>query len=49
MTYIKPEMAPQPAANDYVDRIVGPAREYGFPAWYIERLESFRPRPRGQA
>jgi len=41
--YIAPVEAARPANNDYVDRIVGPAREYGFPADYIARLESFRP------
>jgi hypothetical protein len=29
---------------DYVDRIVTPARSFGFPAWYIARLEGFRPK-----
>ncbi len=43
LCYISPSMEPRPAANDYIDRIVGPAREYGFPDWYIQRLESFRP------
>jgi hypothetical protein len=43
LCYIAPEMPEKPAANDYVDRIVGPAKQYGFPEWYIERLESFRP------
>jgi hypothetical protein len=43
LCYICPAMEPQPAANDYIDRIAGPAREYGFPDWYIQRLESFRP------
>lgn len=42
LCYICHDMKPRPAANDYVDRIVKPAREYGFPQWYIERLESFR-------
>jgi hypothetical protein len=41
--YICPAMDPRPGANDYIDRIVAPAREYGFPAWYIDRLEKFRP------
>jgi hypothetical protein len=43
LCYICPEMEPRPAANDYIDRIVGPAREYGFPDGYIQRLERFRP------
>ena len=43
LCYICHDMKPRPAANDYIDRVVKPAREYGFPEWYIERLESFRP------
>lgn len=43
LCYICPVMEPRPATNDYLDRIVGPAREYGFPDGYIRRLESFRP------
>lgn len=42
LCYICPEMRPQPAARDYVDRIIKPARAFGFPEWYIKRLESFR-------
>ena len=42
LCYICPEMMPRPAANDYVDRIVKPAKALGFPEWYIKRLESFR-------
>jgi len=42
MCYICPSMIPRPAANDYIDCIIKPAKEFGFPEWYIERLESFR-------
>ena len=42
LCYLCPEMAPRPADNAYVERITGPAREFGFPPWYIARLESFR-------
>lgn len=42
LCYIAPSMDSEPAANDYIGRIVKPARDLGFPAWYIERLESFR-------
>ena len=42
LCYICPAMADRPASYDYLDRIVLPAREYGFPAWYLERLERFR-------
>jgi hypothetical protein len=31
-----------PTESAYVERILQPARELGFPAWYIEHLESFR-------
>jgi hypothetical protein len=43
LCYLAPTMEPRPAANDYIDRIAGPARDYGFPEWYVRRLESFRP------
>jgi len=43
LCYVCPAMVPRPATNDYIDRIVIPARNYGFPGWYLERLESFRP------
>jgi hypothetical protein len=43
LCYIAPSMDPKPATADYIERIVGPAKEYGFPTWYIERVESFRP------
>lgn len=42
LTYIAPELSDKPAKADYIDRIITPARTYGFPAWYIERLESFK-------
>jgi hypothetical protein len=42
--YIAPVGDSRPATNDYIDRIVGPAKHYGFPSWYIARLESFRPK-----
>src|SRR5215471_5799298 len=43
LCYIAPEREARPATNDYIDRIVGPARHFGFPAWYVARLETFRP------
>ena len=46
LCYIAPALAPAPASDDYIERIAGPAREFSFPAWYIERLESFRPEPK---
>lgn len=43
LCYIAPAMEPRRPTNDYIDRIVGPARQYGFPDWYVARLEGFRP------
>jgi hypothetical protein len=43
LCYLAPAMVPRPAADDYIDRIAGPAREYEFPEWYVRRVESFRP------
>jgi hypothetical protein len=44
LCYISPSVAPRAAEAAYVDRILAPARQFGFPAEYIARLESFRPR-----
>ena len=41
LCYICPDMEPRPADPDYVARIVGPARRYGFPNWYLDRLARF--------
>jgi hypothetical protein len=41
LCYICPDMAPRPAEAAYVGRIVEAAREFGFPSWYIDRLEGF--------
>lgn len=43
LCYIAPDLAAAPAEADYVARIVEPAREYGFPSWYLSRLQSFAP------
>ena len=43
LCYISQTLKPAPASNEYIDRIVTPARRYGFPAGYVEHLESFRP------
>ena len=43
LTYIAPELSGGQAADDYVERIAKPARQLGFPNWYIEHLESFKP------
>jgi len=43
LTYIAPQLSGEPATPEYIERIVKPASVYGFPAWYLERLESFKP------
>ena len=42
LCYLCPEMRPRRADSAYVERIAAPARAFGFPAWYIEKIESFR-------
>lgn len=44
LCYIAPSMDGTPPTGGYIDRIVEPAKAYGFPSWYVERLESFRRR-----
>lgn len=43
LCYISRDMKAAPADPAYVERILGPARELGFPSWYVARLESFIP------
>jgi hypothetical protein len=43
LCYIAPVMASRIPEAAYVDRILSPARELGFPDWYVERLEAQRP------
>jgi hypothetical protein len=42
MCYISHDMKEHKASNDYVDRILNPAREFQFPQWYLSRIESFK-------
>ena len=41
LCYICPAMVPRPPDNAYVERVLKPARHFGFPPWYVERLERF--------
>jgi hypothetical protein len=41
LCYIAPLLDPSPPDPAYVRRILEPARQYGFPVWYLERIESF--------
>lgn len=43
LCYLAPEMVERPAERAYVERILRPARELGFPRWYLQRIESFLP------
>ena len=40
LCYIAPAMLSRRADPAYVERIIKPARDFGLPSWYIERLES---------
>lgn len=42
LCYIAPEMNVETPEGAYLDRILAPAKEFGFPGWYIDRIESFR-------
>jgi hypothetical protein len=48
LCYIAKAQPPERPDDDYIDRITGPAQEFGFPGWYIERLKRFQ-RPRGES
>jgi hypothetical protein len=42
LCFISPDRLPARPDNHYLDWIITPARQYGFPDWYIEHLERFR-------
>jgi hypothetical protein len=42
LCYISPATERASAAANYLDRVLAPAREFGFPDWYLKRLEEFR-------
>jgi hypothetical protein len=42
LCYMPPARGNTPADLEYLAHIIHAAREYGFPAWYVARLESFR-------
>jgi hypothetical protein len=42
LCYIPPTIDNQPADREYLDRLLDAGRSYGFPEWYLDRLESFR-------
>jgi AIG2-like family len=42
LTYISHDMKTEHAEPDYVDRILNPAKKYGFPGKYLQYIESFK-------
>jgi len=42
LCYVAPRMEPRAADRAYVERILEPAREFGFPSWYVKKIEGFR-------
>jgi hypothetical protein len=42
LCYIAPVMEPGPVDQQYLQRILQPAREFHLPRWYVERLEQYR-------
>lgn len=42
LCYLSHDMTPAAPDPDYVDRILHPARDYGFPADYLEDIQSFK-------
>jgi hypothetical protein len=45
LCYMSPHMKPRSADPAYVERILAPARRYGFPSWYLDRLAVSDPWP----
>lgn len=42
LCYISHSMEAKPANPDYVDRILNPAKAYGFPEWYLSHIASLK-------
>jgi hypothetical protein len=45
MCYMPPMRGTEPPDLVYVERIIDAALQHEFPAWYVDRLKSFRSRP----
>ena len=43
LCYIANSIPPKPPTNDYIDKIITSGKEYGFPTWYLDKIETFRP------
>ena len=44
LCYIPPTIGNKPVDVDYLNRLLEAGKSYGFPEWYLDRLESLRPR-----
>ena len=42
LCYVPPTIDNKPADREYLDRLLEAGRSYGFPKWYLDRLESLR-------
>jgi len=42
LCYLAPQMLESRADPEYVDRILIPSLEYGFPEWYLDHIKSFK-------
>jgi len=42
-TFMSVDLEPAAASNAYINRILKSATNYGFPRWYLEHIESYRP------
>jgi hypothetical protein len=43
LCYLASAMDPDTPTDNYLDRIIEPAKAYRFPDWYVDRLQEFRP------
>ena len=49
LCYLRSGMATGQPSDDYLDKIIRPAKGYGFPQWYLTRLEAFRTKNQGKS
>jgi len=45
LAYLSTNLTPEFASVDYVNSLLKMADKYGFPRWYLERIDAFRPQP----
>ncbi|MBL4789471.1 MAG: gamma-glutamylcyclotransferase [Kordiimonadaceae bacterium] len=45
LTYLSTNLDPSFAKADYVKSLLATADKYGFPRWYLDRIEAFKPQP----